>query len=157
MDWEDCPAESWLDVPQALERLRELTGLSLNGRQLSSLCRAELCRVYVDCSFAHGVVGAEQMFVRRIRATGRCQWLEGGEWREAADPALLTLAGSVVVRGCAWVYVAERRRPGREEGIWRMSLAGQQRQLYFRPADLQALAERIREGAQRLQALRASA
>lgn len=156
MDMAYCP-ESWLDASQALDRLRELTGLSLGSRQLLTLCQAELCRVFIDCSFAHGVVDAEQMFVRRIRGIGCCQLLDGGEWREESASGMLTVSGSVVVYGSVWVYEAEQGRPGREEGVWRMSLGVLSRRLYFSPGDLLGLAERIREGEQRLQARRASA
>lgn len=156
MDRGYCPG-SWLDTSQALDLLRELTGLPLDSRQLLTLCQAELCRAYLDCSFAHGLVDAEQMFVRRIRGIGLCQLLDGGEQSEVDDAHTLTAGGTVIVRGGVWVYTAEQAHASREEGIWRMNLGGQRRQLYFRPADLQDLVERIREGEQRLQARRASA
>lgn len=158
MDMENCP-ESWLDAAQALERLQALTGLALGSRGLLKLCQAELCRAYIDCSFAIGEVDAEQMFVKRIRGAGHCELLDAGDpsVAGAGAPPALKVCGSVLVRGTAWVYSTEQAHPSREEGIWRMALGGLWRSLYFRPADIQALAERIREGEQRLQARRVSA
>lgn len=145
--------DAWLDATQALERLRELTGLSMGCRVLLNLCRAELCRVFVDCTFAHGVVGNEQLFVRRIRAIDSCLLLEGGELRESpgAEPGLV---GSAVVSGAVWLYEDGQDRPTREEGIWRLNLGAIPRPLYFIADDLESLAVQIRERGERLRASR---
>ncbi|MCQ4345918.1 hypothetical protein NGA35_00440 [Pseudomonas stutzeri] len=160
MEREDCPS-AWLDTAQALERLRTLTGLTIGCRGLLKLCQAELCRAYVDCSFATGEVSAEQLLVRRIRGAGHCELLDvgapGSSVAEAPESRALIVGGSVVVCGVAWVYSTEQARPSREEGFWRVDLGGLQRPLYFRAEDIAVLAERIREGERQLQARRASA
>lgn len=161
MDMEYCP-ESWLDTAQALERLRTLTGLMIGGRELLKLCQAEVCRAYIDCSFATGVVSADQLLVRRIRGAGHCELLDAADANtsvaEFAGLPVLTVSGSVIVRGAAWVYSSEQPRPSREEGIiWRITLGGVPRVLYFKPDEIAALAERIKEGEQELLARRASA
>lgn len=160
MDMEYCP-ESWLDTSQALERLRTLTGLNIGCRGLLKLCQAEVCRAYLDCSFATGVVSADQLFVRRIRGAGHCELLDAGDpglcvAKETATPTL-TVSGSVVVCGPARVYSSEQKQPSHEEGIWRITLGGVCRVLYFKPEDIQALAERIKEGEQKLEVRQASA
>lgn len=149
MNMEYCP-ESWLNTSQALERLRTLTGLTMGSRELLTLCQAELCWAYIDCAFATGVVYADQLFVRKIRGVGHCELLDIGDSSpcvaEAAGAPALTVSGSVIVRGIVWVYSSEQTRPTREEGIWRLDLGALCRPLYFKPADIVALAASIGNG-----------
>lgn len=160
MNMEYCP-ESWLDASQVVERLYVATGLRIGCRALLKLCQAEVSRVYIDCSFAPGVVSSDQLFVRRIRGAAHCELLDVVDADlgivESGESWVLTVSGSVVVRGPAWVYSSEEPQPCREEGIWRLSLGGVSRVLHFSPADVEALVERIREGERRLQVHRASA
>lgn len=160
MNMEYCP-ESWLDASQVVERLHVATGLRVGCRALLKLCQAEVCRVYIDCSFAPGVVSSDQLFVRRIRGAAHCELLDVADAdvsiAESGGAQLLTVSGGVVVRGSARVYSSEEPRPCREEGIWRLTLGGVPRVLHFSPADVEGLVERIREGERQLQARRASA
>lgn len=157
----DYSPQSWLDASQALELLRTSTGLQIGCRELLKLCRAELCRAYIDCSFAVGVVCADQLLVSRIRGDGYGELLDAAEAHtrlvEFAGIPMVTVGGSVIVRGSAWVYASEQPRPVRDEGIWRFALGGVPRLVHFRPEEIAALAGRIRTGEQPLQIRRASA
>ncbi len=147
----DCAYQPWLNSAHALARLRALSGRELSLGQLQALCASELCQVYVDCSFAAGPAPEDQLFVRKIRGAGHCELLEADDLAAFAPTSgatpLLGVRGAVVVRGSAWVYSSERPRPGREDGIWRIGLGALPRPLLFRPADIQALAERLADGA----------
>lgn len=146
----ECAYQPWLNSAQALGKLQGLTGVALTREQLRELCASEVCRSHVDCSFAAGPAPDDQLFVRKIRGAGYCELLDADDitsFVPNGDQApLLGVKGALVVRGCAWVYSSEGPRPGRENGIWRISLGELCRPLYFAPADIQALAARLASG-----------
>ena len=146
----DYRRRPWLDSAEALNYLKELSGLRIGAEQLLTLCETEQCAAWIDCRFALSPVSAEQLLVRRARGAGHCQLLEAGEVRLAASApagtALLQVEGRVVVYGPAWVWSEDQARPQKEEGVWRISLRHLSRTLQFRPAELETLAGRLLVG-----------
>ncbi|MNZ71372.1 hypothetical protein D3C78_897320 [compost metagenome] len=146
----DSAVLPWLNSAQALRSLHTMTGITLTGRELLELCTTEVCRDYVDCSFAVGPAPDNQLFVRKVRGAGYCELLEADGLSvflpDSGSEPLLGVSGTAIVRGSAWVYSSEGQRPEREDGIWRMDLGSRCRTLYFSPADLKALAATLNGG-----------
>ncbi|SFQ50176.1 hypothetical protein SAMN05216229_12619 [Geopseudomonas sagittaria] len=142
--------QAWLDSAEALDFLHELTGLARSADELLKLCEAERCTAYIDCGFAVGPVPEDLLFVRKIRGAGHCELLEAGE--VALSPSasrsepLLRVSGHVLVRGMVWVWSDDKASASREEGIWRLDLSHLCRTLYFKPAEIEALAVRLQAG-----------
>lgn len=146
----DSAVLPWLNSAQALCSLHTMTGITMTDRELLKLCATEVCRVHVDCSFAAGPAPDNQLFVRKVRGAGYCELLEADALTvfvsDSGSEPLLGVSGTAIVRGSAWVYSSEGQRPEREDGIWRMDLGSRCRTLYFRSADLQALATTLNGG-----------
>lgn len=147
----DQARQDWLNSAAALLRVHELTGIFLTNHELIELCAAELCRAHVDCNFAAGPAPADQLFVRKVKGADYCELLESDAVTvavpEGSDDPLLCATGMLIVRGTAWVYSSEEaRRPGREDGIWRLDLGRSIRPLCFAPLDVEQLAAAINAG-----------
>ncbi|MNZ89266.1 hypothetical protein D3C78_1081780 [compost metagenome] len=151
----------WLDSAEALDFLHELTGLARSADELLRLCDDESCIACIDCSFAVGPVSEDQLFVRKIRGAGYCELLDTSDVKltlaNSPSEPLLRVSGRAVVFGTAWVWSDHKASPVREEGIWRIDLCHLCRTLYFKPAEIEALAVRLQAGDQASQEQRASA
>lgn len=145
----NIPQLRWLDSEQAVVWLQELSGCPIGRRELLSLCEAERCRVYVDCSFASGPEPADQLLVGRIKGAGYGELLEAGEGLLSdcgeSDGAISCVKGVLIVRGAVWVYGRAGGLPRLEEGIWRIDLRQRRRPLAFKPGDICQLAARLAE------------
>lgn len=150
----------WLDSAEALDFLHELTGLARSADELLEQCEAECCTAYIDCTFAVGPVSEDLLFVRRIRGAGYCQLLDASaatlSMTDSRSEPLLRVSGNVVVRGMVWVWSDDKSSASREEGIWRLELNHLCRTLYFRPAEIEALAARLQESGRTSKGQRAS-
>lgn len=150
----------WLDSAEALDFLHELTGLARSADELLKQCQAEHCTACIDCAFAVGPVPRDLLFVRRIRGAGYCQLLDASavtlSMTDSGSEPLLRVGGHVVVRGMVWVWLDDKASASREEGIWRLDLSHLYRTLYFRPAEIEALAAQLLAGDQASQEQRAS-
>jgi len=144
--------QSWLDSAEALDFLHELTGLARSADELLKQCEAERCTACIDCSFAVGPVPEDLLFVRKIRGAGYCEMLEASavtlSLSDSRSEPLLRASGNVVVRGMVWVWSDDKASASREEGIWRLDLSHLCRKLYFKPAEIEALAARLQAGDQ---------
>lgn len=153
--------QAWLDSAEALDFLHELTGLARSADELLKQCEAERCTAYIDCAFAVGPVPEDLLFVRKIRGAGYCELLEAGEaalsLTASRSEPLLRVSGHVLVRGMVWVWSDDKASASREEGIWRLDLSHLCRTLYFKPAEIEALAVRLQAGHPASREQRASA
>ncbi|KAB0773150.1 hypothetical protein ACV4WP_28265 [Pseudomonas aeruginosa] len=124
----------WLDMGQALSRLRSVTGLALSENDLIELCASWHCNIYVDADDLRGFSSNDygiEVLGSGVHSLHLARTLKGAQ---PDQPVKIYLTGPV--------FFADRGDDEIEEhwDDWTAQIARAQCKIVFRPSDIEALA-----------------
>lgn len=138
----------WLTTSEATHFLFQLTGAQVTADHLGQFCTGDHCNAYIACGSVKGeqyettlsvCAGDDAQKLLRPEHMTR-ELIEGCDGR----PEEVLFARRPLVAGAGWLYQKDHSSPKFEKYLeWNITTGTEWHQVIFKPADIQALADKM--------------